>query len=68
MTLCTICNEATWKTPKRHTNGHDSKYYKKKGVLQLALQLNFWVVKDICNSMYLYIVSVNEQLAWVVEL
>jgi hypothetical protein len=30
------------------------KHYEKKGVLQLALQLNFWVAKDICNSLYLY--------------
>jgi hypothetical protein len=35
---------------------------KKKGVLQLALQLNFLVVKDTCNSLYLYIVSANGQI------
>jgi hypothetical protein len=33
---------------------------KNKGVLQLALQLNFWVAKDIYNSLYLYIVNANE--------
>jgi len=38
------------------------------GVLQLALQLNFWVVKEICYSMYLYVVSANRQVAWVIEL
>jgi len=27
---------------------------KKKGVLQLVLQLNFLITKDICNSLYLY--------------
>jgi hypothetical protein len=41
---------------------------RKRGVLQLALQLNFWIVKDTCNSLYLYIVSVNKHIAWVVEL
>jgi len=41
---------------------------RKMGVLQLALQLNFWIVEDICNSLYLYVVSVNEQVAWVAEL
>jgi hypothetical protein len=39
---------------------------KKMGVLQLAFQLNFWVVKDTCNSLYLYVVGVNRQVAWVV--
>jgi hypothetical protein len=33
---------------------------KKKGVLQLALQLNFWVVNDTYNSIYLYVMSVNK--------
>jgi hypothetical protein len=41
---------------------------KKMGVFQLALQLNFWVAKDICNSLYLYVVNANRQVAWVVEL
>jgi len=41
---------------------------KKKGVLQLALQLNFWIAKDICNSLYLYTVNANGQVAWVAEL
>jgi hypothetical protein len=44
------------------------KYYEKKGVLQLALELNFWVVEDVCNSLYLYAVSANRQVAWVEEL
>jgi hypothetical protein len=38
------------------------KHYEKKGVLQLALQLNFWVVEDTCNSLYLYVVSANGQI------
>jgi len=38
------------------------------GILQLALQLNFWIVEDICNSLYLYVVNVKEQVAWVAEL
>jgi hypothetical protein len=32
---------------------------REKGVLQLALQFNFWVVDDICNSLYLYTINVN---------
>jgi hypothetical protein len=40
---------------------------KKKGVLQLALQLNFWVVTDICKSLYLYAMSFNKQVAWVAK-
>jgi hypothetical protein len=32
---------------------------KKKGVLQLVLQLNFWIVEDTCNSLYLYVMNVN---------
>jgi hypothetical protein len=39
---------------------------KKRGVLQLALQLNFLVVEDICNSLYLYVIIVYEKVAWVV--
>jgi hypothetical protein len=45
-----------------------SKHYEKKGVLQLALQLNFWIAKDICNSLYLYAMSANGQVAWVAKL
>jgi len=33
---------------------------KKMGNLQLALQLNFWITLDICNSLYLYVVNANE--------
>lgn len=32
---------------------------KKKGVLQMALQLTFWVVEDTYNSLYLYAMSAN---------
>jgi len=35
---------------------------KKMGILQLKF---FWVVKDICNSLYLYIMSANGQVAWI---
>ncbi len=42
--------------------------WKKKSVLQLALQLNFWVAMDTCNSLYLYVMSSNEQVAWVAKL
>jgi hypothetical protein len=41
---------------------------KKKGVLSLALQFNFWVIEDTCNSLYLYTMNVNKQVAWVVKL
>jgi hypothetical protein len=41
---------------------------RKMGVLQLALSLNFWVAEDTCNSLYLYVVSANGQVAWVIEL
>jgi hypothetical protein len=35
----------------------------KRNVLQLALQLNFRVVEDTCNSLYLYVMSDNGQIA-----
>jgi hypothetical protein len=41
---------------------------RKIGLLQLALQFNFWVVKDTCNSSYLYNVSTNGQVAWITKL
>jgi hypothetical protein len=41
---------------------------KKRDVLQLVLQLNFIIVEDTYNSLYLYDVSANEQVAWVGEL
>ncbi len=37
----------------------------KRGVLQMALQLNFWITKVTCNSLYLYVASVNKQVAGV---
>jgi hypothetical protein len=43
-------------------------HYEKKGVLQLALQLNFWVVEYTCNSFYLYTMSANGQVAWIIKL
>jgi hypothetical protein len=38
---------------------------RKKGVLQLALQFNFGVVEDTCNSLYLYVMNAfaNGQVA-----
>jgi hypothetical protein len=41
---------------------------KKMGVLQLVLQFNFWVAQNIYNSLYLYLMSANEQVAWVAKL
>jgi hypothetical protein len=29
---------------------------------------NFLITKDSCNSLYLYAMSVNKQVAWVIEL
>jgi len=40
-------------------------HYEKKGVLQLALQLNFWVANDTYDYLYLYVVNVNGQVTWV---
>jgi hypothetical protein len=31
------------------------------------LQFNFWITKDTYNSVYLYIVNVNGQVAWVAK-
>jgi hypothetical protein len=41
---------------------------RKKGVLQLALQLNFWITNDTCNSLYLYAMNFNGQVAWIAKL
>jgi hypothetical protein len=41
---------------------------REKGVLQLALQLNFWIIEDTSNSLYLYAVSVNRQVATIAKL
>jgi hypothetical protein len=41
---------------------------RKKGVLQLALQFNFLIVIDIYNSLYLYVMSFNGQIAWIAKL
>jgi hypothetical protein len=41
---------------------------RKRGVLQLALQFNFWVVLDICNSLYLYTMSVIKKVARIATL
>jgi len=43
-------------------------HYKKSCVLQLALQPNLWVAEDTCNSLYLYVVNMNRQIAWVAKL
>jgi hypothetical protein len=47
---------------------NDQYIIKKMGVLWLALQLNFWVALDTCNSLYFYAMSVNKQVAWVADL
>jgi hypothetical protein len=43
-------------------------HYEKRGVLQLALQFNFKIALDTYNSLYLYNVSVNGQVAQIAEL
>jgi hypothetical protein len=43
-------------------------YEGKKNVLQLTLQHNFLVTKNIYNSLHLYVVNVNGQVACIVEL
>jgi hypothetical protein len=40
----------------------------KKGVLQLALQLNFSLTLNTCNSSYLYVISVIRQVAKVTRI
>jgi hypothetical protein len=43
-------------------------FHWEKGVLQLALQFNFWIAKDTCNSLYLYTMNFNKQIAWIAKL
>jgi len=43
-------------------------HYEQGGVLQLVLQINFWIAKDTCNSQYLYTMNVNGQVAWIAKL
>jgi hypothetical protein len=38
-------------------------HYEKRGVLQFALQLSFWVTLNISNSPYLYVVNIIKQVA-----
>jgi hypothetical protein len=40
---------------------------RKWGLLQLPLQLNFWLTTDTYNSSYFYNVSANEQVALVAK-
>jgi len=46
---------------------HRTSTMKKRGVLHLALQFNFWVALDTCNSPYLYVVSAIGQVAGVAK-
>jgi hypothetical protein len=43
-------------------------HYEKKRCFALALQLNFWVTNDTFNSLYLYAMSSNGQVAWIAKL
>jgi hypothetical protein len=42
---------------------HTISTMRKMGVLQLALQFNFWVPLDTCNSSYINVVGVIGQVA-----
>jgi hypothetical protein len=42
-------------------------HYEKKECFATSLVTHFWVVEDTCNSLYLYVVSVNGQVAWVAK-
>jgi hypothetical protein len=37
-------------------------------VFYIALQLSLWVALDTCNSLYLYGMNVNGQVAWITKL
>jgi hypothetical protein len=39
--------------------------YEKNGCFATSLATQFWVAPDICNSLYLYTVSANKQVAQV---
>ncbi len=41
----------------------ETRHYEKKGFLLPALQLNYQVIEDISNSLYLYVMSANKQVA-----
>jgi hypothetical protein len=59
----------TWQTSfSKASLMKDVNHYEKKDVLQLALQLNFWITKDTCNSLYLYVVNANGQVVWIAKL
>ncbi len=51
------------KNEKEIEVNHVISHYEKKEVLELALQFNFGVIEDTCNSLYLYNVSANGQVA-----
>ncbi len=50
-------NKLWYVTTKRQT------LWEKKCVLQLALQFKLWVEEDNCNSLYLYTMNANGQVA-----
>ncbi len=56
-------NSSMWSL---HSTLHYTFTMTNKGVLQLTMQLNFWVVIIICNSLDFYVVSAIRQVAWVV--
>jgi hypothetical protein len=53
---------------KCEVEGGQCSLWKKKVFCNWPSYFNFWVVEDTCNLLYLYVVSANEQVAWVVEL
>ncbi len=56
------------KTPMCQWNDLKIITMRKRGVLQQTLQLNLWVAPDTCKSFYLYAMSANKQVTWVVKL
>jgi hypothetical protein len=43
-------------------------HYEKNGCFAIGLATQFWIAPDIYNSLYLYTMSANKQVAWVVGL
>jgi len=40
-------------------------HYEKKRCFTAGLVTDFWIAKNTCNLLYLYVVNVNGQVAWI---
>jgi len=58
--ICYIFSKKLHFTSTKINIHYETFTMRKKSVLQLALQLNFSIALDICNSLYLNIMSANE--------